>query len=305
MAATPNLPEKIVAARWALAKDMPYLSSALFNVAWRESHDPLMYTMGIDQYWRCYYNAEFIEKTPIDELKAVLYHELNHVIREHGDRQKAHGAWAVMGWTDKVKQPDGSIREVPRVYTVWNLCADAAINRHIPEFHQSNSTAVLPRSLGLSEEGYEEEYYDVFMRKHNNNDNMECPQCKQEEKEQLQNKGSKGQDGQGSGGQEPESNNKNGKTSKNSGGVSCPRHGGPVIFNPCGSGADGQVQPWEDPERGEDGVGKAEQDALRKITAEKIKEHVKQAGGIPGGWDRWADEYLTVHVPFGDLHAHE
>ncbi len=59
--------------------------------------------MGVDKYWRLYYNLEYIEKLPVEELATVLYHELNHLLRDHHARSSrydryltlAYGKWGI------------------------------------------------------------------------------------------------------------------------------------------------------------------------------------------------------------------
>lgn len=64
----------------------------------------------------------------------------------------------------------------------------------------------------------------------------------------------------------------------------------------CGSGAHGQPQPWEDGSPSDESPGVTEQEGhlLQRLTAEAIKEHIKQhgRGSVPETLDRWADEQL-------------
>jgi hypothetical protein len=74
----------------------------------------------------------------------------------------------------------------------------------------------------------------------------------------------------------------------------------------CGSCSHGQSEDYELPAPGEagkdgkpcevPGVGPAKWDVIIKVTAQKIKEHSRSRGSVPGGWVRWADEVLTPKV---------
>lgn len=70
----------------------------------------------------------------------------------------------------------------------------------------------------------------------------------------------------------------------------------------CGSAADGQLRPWEQPRPGESGataggVREAEQQLLRDIVAREIVESA-QRGTIPADWLRWAKHQLKSVIPW-------
>lgn len=80
-----TLPMQLQAARLKLAKERPYLASALWAL------QPVEFkkgTMAVDMYWRLYYNPEFVNKWTIDELSGALYHEILHLLRQHNQRMK-------------------------------------------------------------------------------------------------------------------------------------------------------------------------------------------------------------------------
>ncbi|WP_245673842.1 vWA domain-containing protein [Actinoplanes rectilineatus] len=62
----------------------------------------------------------------------------------------------------------------------------------------------------------------------------------------------------------------------------------------CGSGAHGREMPWELP--GDGPVGAVEAAAIRRQTAQALRNHVKARGRVPAGWRRWADEVLEPAV---------
>lgn len=77
--------------------------------------------------------------------------------------------------------------------------------------------------------------------------------------------------------------------------VTC-AHGRPAPWD-CGSGAHGVSNPWEiDPHGAPGSVGPVEAEALRRHTAEAIRAHRRARGSVPGGWQRWAEEFLEPTV---------
>lgn len=66
----------------------------------------------------------------------------------------------------------------------------------------------------------------------------------------------------------------------------------------CGSGADGQVRPWERGPGGAHGLTRQQQDAVRFRVAEGIKG---RPGDAPKGWRRWADEAFHPPQPWRQL----
>jgi predicted metal-dependent peptidase len=61
----------------------------------------------------------------------------------------------------------------------------------------------------------------------------------------------------------------------------------------CGSGCDGQDRPWNCDQPGLSAVGTR---LLARDTARRIREHSRQRGDTPAGWERWADELLQPSV---------
>ncbi len=66
----------------------------------------------------------------------------------------------------------------------------------------------------------------------------------------------------------------------------------------CGSGADGQVRPWELGPDGAHGLSRQQRDAVRFRVAEGIKG---RPGDAPEGWRRWADEAFHPPQPWRQL----
>ena len=78
------LPEALQAARFQLTRTHRYISGILMNMTFVEK--PGLGTMGVDKYWRCYYDPAKVEEWKGEGLRAVLYHEVNHLLRAHPRR---------------------------------------------------------------------------------------------------------------------------------------------------------------------------------------------------------------------------
>jgi predicted metal-dependent peptidase len=82
--------EKLFAARLHAVRCRPYLATALFALHPVESHH--VPTMAVDEHWRCYISARFVDSMPLAMLAGVWVHEVSHLLRDHhgrGDRYAA------------------------------------------------------------------------------------------------------------------------------------------------------------------------------------------------------------------------
>lgn len=76
----------------------------------------------------------------------------------------------------------------------------------------------------------------------------------------------------------------------------------PECRGDCGGGADGQPRPYD---KAGDGLSGTACKLVRRETARRIKEHVRDRGDKASGWLRWADELLTPTVNWRrELAAH-
>jgi predicted metal-dependent peptidase len=136
-----SIPENLQAARLRLSSDRPYLAAALWALQTIEKEG--MGTLAVDKFWRLYYDP----KVPwnVEELSAVLYHEVNHLLRDHPGRAE----------TVPDLQPDA-----------WNIVCDAEINDDISK--ESSITLpephVLPSQFGQPDGLLAEEYYNKLPR---------------------------------------------------------------------------------------------------------------------------------------------
>jgi predicted metal-dependent peptidase len=73
--------------------------------------------------------------------------------------------------------------------------------------------------------------------------------------------------------------------------------------NCCGSGADGVPKPWE--RNGRPGVGLHARQLLRRQVATEVLAHCREAGTVPAGLVRWAEELLQPRVDWRRVLAAE
>ena len=67
----------------------------------------------------------------------------------------------------------------------------------------------------------------------------------------------------------------------------------PQAARDCGSGCDGQDRPWDCDRPGLSTVGAR---LVARDAARRIREHTRQRGDTPAGWQRWADEILEPSI---------
>ena len=142
------IPEKLQAARLKILYTHPYLSTVLMQVAFIESTDLPMPTMGVDKHWRLYYHPEFIKNESVAVLAGSLYHESIHLLANHALRAPA------------------SVWESANNAMAWNACADAEINDDLRrESIQLPAQAVYPQTLKQPEWRTAEEYWENLPKK--------------------------------------------------------------------------------------------------------------------------------------------
>lgn len=136
-----TLPLQLQAARLKLAKERPYLASALWTL------QPVEFkkgTMAVDMYWRLYYNPKYIDKLTIDEFSGALYHEICHLLRQHNQRMK----------------------NFPK--NIANIAADIEVNNDlIDEGVTLPKGIITPRDFNLPEKLLAEEYANLLMQNKN------------------------------------------------------------------------------------------------------------------------------------------
>ena len=80
------LPQELQAARFALTRSHAYMAPLMLSLNFVE--EPGLGTMAVDKYWRCYYDPAVFQRWSDEELKGVLFHECNHLLRGHPERSE-------------------------------------------------------------------------------------------------------------------------------------------------------------------------------------------------------------------------
>lgn len=136
------------AARLKAIAKAPYLATAIW--AMHPIATPGIGTMGIDKWWRLYYDPEVVEEWDIDGTATVLIHEVWHLLRRHPERAEEIG----IDYEDKGF-------ETAYKHKVWNLAADCELNDDIrQESHAFPVDAIFPENFSLPENKMAEWYFD-------------------------------------------------------------------------------------------------------------------------------------------------
>src|SRR5690606_10368294 len=147
-----------------LSNKYPYLAHAIF--AMKIVVSPDCPTMGVDQYWRLYVNPDFLDQHSMEELAAVVYHEVLHLLWDHHGRRAAIGA----------------------DHRLFNVSADLEVNDNIrDESFTLPEGALLPNLFDLPDGLLAEEYCSRLLE--------------QAETIEIQAHPMAGQDGSGAGGE--------------------------------------------------------------------------------------------------------
>ena len=87
-----ELPESLRAARFLLLRERPYMAVAAFALIPVEVPGlgkRALGDIGVDRFWRLYYDPEGIGRWSTEQLVGVLYHELWHLLNAHAERLRA------------------------------------------------------------------------------------------------------------------------------------------------------------------------------------------------------------------------
>jgi len=129
--------EKVRAARIKATYMYPYLSTALLTVTIHESTD--VQTMAITQGGRIYWNPDFVATLTMDELTAVIVHEIWHMLRLHGERAPE----------------DESLKGI------YNIAGDCEIDDSLDGLPKD---AIYPETFGLQGHLTVEEYFEQLVK---------------------------------------------------------------------------------------------------------------------------------------------
>jgi len=144
---------KLQAARLKAIATAPYLATAIWSLHPVESS--LVPSMGVDKYWRLYWNPEALEIWTVEEAAGVVIHEIWHLLREHPGRAELKG----------IDPKNPTIKTVGD-HLIWNLAADCEINDDLKqESIVLPKDSVLPNNYDLPNNKLAEWYYDKLHKK--------------------------------------------------------------------------------------------------------------------------------------------
>lgn len=142
-----SVPQELQAARLKLVLQMPYIATALWQLVPIEMPNMSKVAcgpIGVDKWWRLYYDPELLAKTPIPQLAAILYHEVNHLLRQHHER-----------FEHETKQGNAQLA---------NIAGDCEINDDISQDPKQPmylpEWVVMPKSFGLPNALLAEDYFE-------------------------------------------------------------------------------------------------------------------------------------------------
>jgi hypothetical protein len=247
---------------WA-AHEAPYLASALLAldpvVVETEERDPPvdLRAFPADRAWHVYIDPSVLERVEVGEVGFWLLHQVGHLLREHGVRFPGAPAPEPGG--------GGPFGARTREQRRWNVAGDAEINDDLYTTKlELPEGAIHPAQLGLPEGWTAEQYWDALLSGETTarSDPVESRGFGQAEGLAV----------------EP--------GPSTSGAADSGEHD-------CGTGCDGQDRDWNCNKPGLSAVGAR---LVARDTARRIREHTRQRGDTPAGWQRWAEEILEPSV---------
>ena len=287
----------------------PYIASAIFRLT--PISAPGLGTMGVDKFWRCYIDFEFMMEKGVEYAAGVLAHEPWHLLRDHNKRAENVGA-------DKTP-------------FLWNIAGDLEINDDIMDLVPKDS--LFPGKGEFADFKPEQiaEVYYAQVKKIVEENQKTCQQCGKPKADQngqqgdQQGQGQKGESGdqqgqgegsdgdsgdngdqQGSGsGQGDQQGQQGGQDGSghghgDSGEETCSGHGkgqGGLPTPNCGSGSGNNLEGYELAEGDAESVDGDEHESIKKQIAEEIRRYSRSNPGKVGGSAQvWADAVLA-HKP--------
>lgn len=253
--------------RFKLTSTLPYLATAIYRL--RTVRTDGLGTFATDAQWRWYFDSQ-VPFTP-DEQVAALYHEVQHLLRNHHSRL------------------------ADREPKQWNVAGDCEINDEFPSGLKPSPHFLFPKTFGLPDGELAEWYYDRV--------NQYEVHAREDATSMYPGVGpctTPGCDGQ-------DTSPKMGPnhTVKKKG-----IYHGPVCGGAAGKGEgepgdnDGGGSGESDGKGVAEGIGEVEAEAVRREVAQKIEDAVNNPGGrgnVPGSLARWAKEVLHPKVRWEKL----
>ena len=146
-----SLPKSIQHARMFLASEFDYVGSLLW--ALRPTETPGLGTMGVDEHWRLYYDPDIDAKWTEPQVLGVLFHEINHILRNHMNNGRAAPFIHCTPIDPKcVKCRESALR--------FNICGDLEINPGLLKLgFQLPTEGQFPKNYNLPDGLLAEDYW--------------------------------------------------------------------------------------------------------------------------------------------------
>ena len=296
----------------------PYIASAIFRLT--PISAPGLGTMGVDKFWRCYIDFEFMMEKGVEYAAGVLAHEPWHLLRDHNKRAENVGA-------DKTP-------------FLWNIAGDLEINDDIMDLVPKDS--LFPGKGEFADFKPEQiaEVYYAQVKKIVEENQKTCQECGKPKKDQNGQQGDnqQGQNGQGqqneAGDQNGQGDGSEGQSGDNSdqqgngsgqgdqngqqgqGGQAGDSHGHGTsgdtcecsghgqgqgkggMPNPnCGSGSGNLLDGYELAEGDAEAVDADEHESIKKQIAEEVRRYARSNPGTVGGSAQLWAENVLAHKP--------
>lgn len=138
--------EIIQCARAKVVHLRPYFAKTVYGVNFIENS--ACPSMGIDEYWRCSYNPEWVKRLGIEATTTAVLEKILHRVREHGERFTALGV--TMSTLDAAQA--AACAEIQD-----DLAAEISERRDLAAIPEEIS--ILPQDFGLRPNDIAENYY--------------------------------------------------------------------------------------------------------------------------------------------------
>ncbi len=130
----------MLARMYAVSRLRPYYATAIFRMVPVATR--MIPTLGVDKWWRLYYNPDLVEQLSVMQLATILIHEVDHLLRDHAGRCERNG------WK----------------HEHFNLAGDCEINDDLlrEDAAELPEWVISPKTFGLPDKLLAEEYYKLI-----------------------------------------------------------------------------------------------------------------------------------------------
>ena len=146
------IPKSLQNARLFLSSEYDYVGALLW--ALRPKETPGLGTMGVDDDWHLYYDPAIDAKWSEPEVLGVLFHEINHILRNHTNKGRAIPFLHCNPINPKCKDCGYTAKR-------FNICGDLEINPGLQTLgFKLPENGQFPKNYGLPDGLLAEEYWD-------------------------------------------------------------------------------------------------------------------------------------------------